>query len=102
MAYSAVTQPRPELRSQPGTPGSMVALVSTRVLPSSTSTDPSAVWTKFGVSARGRSAPGARPPERKNGSGIGALYGRPEGGRGGFGFRTGNLRRAPTRTGNQR
>ena len=31
--YSAVTQPRPELRSQPGTPCSMVALVRTRVLP---------------------------------------------------------------------
>ena len=43
MAYSAVTQPRPELRSQPGTPCSMVALVSTRVLPSETSTEPSAV-----------------------------------------------------------
>ena len=43
MAYSAVTHPRPELRSQPGTPCSMVALVSTRVLPSATSTEPSAV-----------------------------------------------------------
>jgi hypothetical protein len=43
MEYSAVTQPRPELRSQPGTPCSMVALVSTRVLPQETSTEPSAV-----------------------------------------------------------
>src|SRR5256885_7132510 len=74
MAYSAVTQPRPELRSQPGTPGSMVALVSTRVFPRDTRTDPSAVWTKLGVSASARSSWGARPPGRKKASGIPALY----------------------------
>jgi hypothetical protein len=72
MAYSAVTQPRPELRSQPGTPCSMVALVRTRVLPSETSTEPSAVWTKPGVRESGRSWPGVRPPGRKKGSAPGA------------------------------
>src|ERR1019366_6742455 len=77
IAYSAVTQPRPALRSQPGTPCSMVALVRTRVLPSETSTEPSAVWTKPGVRERGRSWTGVLPPGRKNGPGacIGRLYG---------------------------
>ncbi len=45
MPYSAVTQPRPELRSQPGTPCSMVALQRTRVLPDSMRTEPSAMET---------------------------------------------------------
>jgi hypothetical protein len=45
MPYSAVTQPRPELRIQPGTPVSMVALQRTRVLPVSMRTEPSAVAT---------------------------------------------------------
>jgi hypothetical protein len=44
-AYSAVTQPRPELRSQPGTPCSMVALQRTRVLPASMRTEPSGMAT---------------------------------------------------------
>ena len=63
--YSAVTQPRPELRSQPGTPCSMVAQVSTRVLPSETRTEPSAVCTKPGVRVSGRSWPGLLPPGRR-------------------------------------
>src|ERR1039458_4345098 len=82
MAYSAVTQPRPELRSQPGTPCSMVALASTRVLPSVTSTEPSAVWTKPGVRESGRSWAGVLPPGRKKTPGvcIGGLYGKRTGG----------------------
>ncbi len=52
--YSAVTQPRPELRIQPGTPVSMVALHRTRVLPVSMRTEPSAVATKFVVKRTGR------------------------------------------------
>ena len=65
MEYSAVTQPRPELRSQAGTPGSMVALQRTRVFPRETRTEPSAVWTKPGARASGRSWSGVRPPGRK-------------------------------------
>ena len=65
IAYSAVTHPRPELRSQPGTPCSIVALVSTRVFPSVTSTEPSAVWTNPGVRVSGRNWAGCRPPGRK-------------------------------------
>ena len=75
MEYSAVTQPRPELRSQPGTPCSTVALVRTRVLPSETRTEPSAVWTKLGSSVSGRSWLGGRPPGRKNGAGLAAGLG---------------------------
>src|SRR5580698_9879496 len=84
MEYSAVTQPRPVLRSQPGTPCSMVALVSTRVLPKETRTEPSAVWTNPGVRVRGRSCAGVRPPGRKNSERpfIEGLYGRLERGRG--------------------
>src|ERR1035437_9799538 len=76
MECSAVTQPRPELRSQPGTPCSMVALVRTRVFPNETSTEPSAVWTKPGVSESARSWAGVLPPGRKNGTEacIGELY----------------------------
>jgi len=69
MPYSAVTQPRPELRIQPGTPGSMVALHSTRVWPTSIRTEPSAVATKPGVRRRGRAAWAARPLPRKSSSG---------------------------------
>src|SRR5271157_6361140 len=94
MEYSAVTQPRPALRSQPGTPGSMVAQVRTRVLPSETSTEPSAVWTKPGVRESGRSSCGLLPPGRKNvpGACIGGLYGKraASGVMGGAGFKTGN------------
>src|ERR1035437_4178009 len=84
MEYSAVTQPRPALRSQPGTPCSTVAQVSTRVLPSETSTEPSAVWTKPGVRTSGRSWTGVLPPGRKkeedSGPCIEGLYGnRPRG-----------------------
>src|SRR5208282_5842067 len=95
IAYSAVTQPRPELRSHPGTPCSTVAQVSTRVLPSATSTEPSAVCTKPGVSVRGRSWAGVLPPGRKKRAEacIGRLYGNPafpaSPGRGTPGFRMG-------------
>ena len=40
MAYSAVTQPRPEPARQRGTPSVTLAAHSTRVLPNSTNTDP--------------------------------------------------------------
>src|ERR1700685_2290006 len=79
MEYSAVTQPRPVLRSQPGTPCSTVALVSTRVFPNETRTEPSAVWTKPGVRVSGRSSAGLLPPGRKKGVEAGTcikgLYG---------------------------
>src|SRR5581483_8277 len=75
MAYSAVTHPRPELRSHPGTPGSIVALVSTRVLPNETSTEPSAVCTNPVVSVRGRIFPAARPSERNVEEGIVCIKG---------------------------
>jgi hypothetical protein len=55
MAYSAVTHPRPELRSQLGTPFSIVALHSTRVCSTEIKTEPSAVRTKSGVRVSGRS-----------------------------------------------
>ncbi len=42
IAYSAVTQPRPLPRRQRGTSSVTLAAHSTRVLPNSTSTDPSA------------------------------------------------------------
>ena len=44
MAYSAVTQPRPEPLRQRGTPSAAEAAHSTLVLPNSTSTDPAA-WS---------------------------------------------------------
>ena len=53
MPYSAVTQPRPELRSQPGTPVSTVALQRTRVWPVSMRTEPSAVPDVIGGEAEG-------------------------------------------------
>ena len=65
MPYSAVTQPRPELRSQPGTPCSMVALQRTRVLPHSMRTEPSAVATKPGVMRTVRSESAVRWSGRK-------------------------------------
>src|SRR6185437_15140048 len=65
--YSPVTQPRPEFRSQPGTPCSTVAQTRTRVLPRETSTEPSAVWTNPVERERGRSWDSDRPPGRKNG-----------------------------------
>ena len=42
MPYSAVTQPWLLPRRNPGTPSSTLAVHSTRVLPNSTSTEPSA------------------------------------------------------------
>ena len=66
--YSAVTQPRPELRIHPGTPVSMEALQRTRVLPVSMRTEPSAVATKLGVKRMVRRASAARPSGRKIGA----------------------------------
>jgi hypothetical protein len=42
MPYSAVIQPSPLPRRKDGTPSSTLAVMSTRVSPNSTSTDPSA------------------------------------------------------------
>ena len=66
MPYSAVTQPRPELRSQPGTPVSMVALQRTRVLPVSMRTEPSGVETYPGVNLRVRGWSAVRESGRKS------------------------------------
>jgi hypothetical protein len=66
--YSAVTHPRPEFRIHPGTPFSTVALHSTRVCPTSISTEPSAVATNPGVSFNTRASSAKRPPLRYNAS----------------------------------
>ena len=52
--YSAVTQPCPELRRNPGTPFSTLAVHSTRVPPNSTSTLPSACRVKWRVKRTAR------------------------------------------------
>ena len=65
MPYSAVTQPRPELRSQAGTPCSMEALQRTRVLPASMRTEPSAMATKPGVMRMVRRESAVRESGRK-------------------------------------
>ena len=55
IAYSAVTQPRPEPLRQRGTPSVTLAVQSTRVSPNSTSTDPSGCTLHCRVSVTGRS-----------------------------------------------
>ena len=55
MAYSAVTQPRPLPRRQRGTSSLTLAAQSTRVLPNSTSTEPSACSSQFRVIFTSRS-----------------------------------------------
>ena len=55
MLYSLETHPLPELRKNCGTVSSTDAVQITRVLPTSISTDPSAVEMKSGVKVTGRS-----------------------------------------------
>ena len=64
IAYSAVTQPRPESLRQRGTPAVNVAVHITRVLPHSTSTDPSGTSVKRRVMRTGRSSSTLRPSAR--------------------------------------
>ena len=61
MAYSAVTQPRPEPLRQRGTPSVADAAHSTRVPPNSTSTEPAAWSSQLRVIVIGRSSSGLRP-----------------------------------------
>ena len=65
MPYSLETQPLPLLRRNAGTDSSTEAVQMTRVLPTSMSAEPSAVWMKSGRIATGRSWSGARLSERK-------------------------------------
>src|SRR4051812_34181119 len=64
IAYSAVTQPRPEPLRQRGTPSVTLAAQSTRVRPNSTSTDPSAWSSQERVMVTGRSWSALRPSGR--------------------------------------
>src|SRR5438270_2541589 len=64
IAYSAVTQPSPLPLRQRGTPSVTDAAHSTRVLPNSTSTEPSAWSSQLRVMRTGRSASSARPSGR--------------------------------------
>ena len=73
MAYSAVTQPRPEPLRQRGTPTDADAAQSTRVRPNSTSTEPAAWSSQPRVRVTGRSWSSARPSRRSAGSVIGAV-----------------------------
>ena len=60
MLYSAVTHPRPDPRTNCGTPGSTVAAQTTRVFPISISAEPSALARKPGVMRTGRNSSAAR------------------------------------------
>jgi hypothetical protein len=64
IAYSAVTQPRPEPLRQRGTPTCALAATSTRVAPNSTRQEPSAWSSQPRVRLTVRSASGARFPGR--------------------------------------
>ena len=64
MAYSAVTQPRPEPLRQRGTPSEAEAAQSTRVRPNSTSTEPAGWSSQWRVILIGRSSSSARPSAR--------------------------------------
>jgi hypothetical protein len=64
IAYSAVTQPRPDPLRQRGTPSVTLAAQSTRVRPNSTSTEPSAWSSQLRLMVTGRSWFGARPSGR--------------------------------------
>ena len=64
MLYSLEIQPLPELRMNDGTVSSIEAVQMTRVLPTSISTEPSAVEMNSGVSRTGRSWSGERLSER--------------------------------------
>ena len=69
IAYSAVTQPRPEPLRQRGTPSSALAATSTRVRPNSTRHEPSAWSSHPRVSETVRSWSGDRPSCRVTGPG---------------------------------
>ena len=62
--YSAVTQPLPEPRRQPGTCSSTMAVQITRVLPAAMSTDPVALVMKPVSMMIGRSSAGCLPSAR--------------------------------------
>src|SRR5207248_2133700 len=62
IAYSAVIHPSPRPLRHPGTPGSMLAVHSTRVLPNETRQLPSAYSATPRSSESGRSASLGRPP----------------------------------------
>src|SRR5947209_17864243 len=64
IAYSAVTQPSPLPLRQRGTPSVTEAAHSTRVLPNSTRTEPSAWSSQLRVMRTGRSWSSARPSGR--------------------------------------
>src|SRR6188472_3716230 len=64
IAYSAVTQPRPEPLRQRGTPSDADAAHSTLVLPNSMRTDPAAWSSQLRVIVIGRSSSAARPSAR--------------------------------------
>ena len=87
MAYSAVTQPRPEPLRQRGTPSEAEAAHSTRVRPNSTSTEPGRVVEPVAgdrdraqlvvgaaVAARGRSRSGGSMAETLAGPATGLLH----------------------------
>ena len=61
MLYSAVSQPRPEPRSQPGTPSLSDAVQKTCVSPSSMRAEPAANLATAGVMRTGRSSSALRP-----------------------------------------
>ena len=61
MPYSAVTQPWPESRSQPGTRSSTVAVIITLVSPKLVRHEPSACLATSGSRVTARSASAARP-----------------------------------------
>ncbi len=65
MAYSAVTQPRPEPLRQRGTPSDAEAAHSTRVRPNSTRTEPAGWSCQWRVSRMGRSSSSTRPSARE-------------------------------------
>src|SRR5918999_3281066 len=64
MAYSLVTHPRPDPLRQRGTPSVTLAATSTRVIPNSTSTDPSAWLNQPRLNRTGRSWSWLRPSAR--------------------------------------
>ena len=65
MAYSAVTQPRPDPLRQRGTPSEADAAHSTRVRPNSISTDPAGWSSQLRVIVIGRSSSSALPSSRE-------------------------------------
>src|SRR5829696_1030390 len=64
IAYSLVTQPRPEPLRQRGTPSVTLAATRTRVRPNSTRTEPSAWLSQPRLNRTGRSSSWLRPSAR--------------------------------------